>query len=182
MLASMAWASAGLVRSSTASREVLIDVLRPCPDRQPARRLRAKSTNIDMPQGQADAPRHRAGAAPGHRARHRQEANAMNIAVKPEAATVEDVNALPIAELNPARTDRFQNDTIWPVFERLRREDPVHFTPQSEFGPYWSLTRWDDIMAVDTDHEGFTSTEGIGLGRLDDQAEMEKVMGGRSRQ
>ncbi|HWF76131.1 MAG TPA: hypothetical protein VN694_03050, partial [Caulobacteraceae bacterium] len=94
----------------------------------------------------------------------------------------EDAYATPLAELDPARTDRFQNDTIWPVFERLRREDPVHFTADSEFGPYWSLTRWDDIMAVDTDHEGFTSTEGIALGRLADQAEMEKVMGGRSRE
>jgi hypothetical protein len=43
---------------------------------------------------------------------HRQEANAMNIAVKPEAAAPEDVQAIPLAELNPARTDRFQNDTI----------------------------------------------------------------------
>ncbi len=37
-------------------------------------------------------------------------------------------------------------------------------------------------MAVDTNHEAFTSTEGIGLGSLADEAEMEKVMGGRSRE
>ena len=106
----------------------------------------------------------------------------MNIAVKPQAALESDAYALPLAKLNPGRTDRFQNDTIWPVFERLRAEDPVHFTDDSEFGPYWSITRWEDIMAVDTNHEAFTSTEGIGLGRLADEAEMAKVMGGRSRE
>jgi len=91
----------------------------------------------------------------------------MNIAVKPETLAA-DVCAAPLAELNPARPDRFPTDAIWPLFERLRREDPVHFTPQSEFGPYWSITRWNDILAVDTDHEGFTSAEGIVLANVAD--------------
>ena len=61
----------------------------------------------------------------------------MNIAVKVRAAdAAAEIAAMPLEKLNPARADRFYNDTIWPVFERLRREDPVHFTPQSEFGPY----------------------------------------------
>jgi hypothetical protein len=33
-------------------------------------------------------------------------------------------------------------------FERLRSEDPVHYTPESDFGPYWSVTRFDDIKFV----------------------------------
>ncbi len=100
----------------------------------------------------------------------------MNIAVKPEAAAPEDVQAIPLAELNPARTDRFQNDTIWPVFERLRREDPVHYTAESEHGAYWSVTRWDDIMAVDTDHSGFSSLDGIVLPNPKAQEENEKAL------
>jgi cytochrome P450 len=101
----------------------------------------------------------------------------MNIAVKIEAAqaAAEDA-ALPLEKLNPARVDRFYNDTIWPVFARLRREDPVHFTPESEFGPYWSVTKWHDIMAVDTNHEAFSSAEGIGLANLADVAEQERAL------
>jgi cytochrome P450 len=88
----------------------------------------------------------------------------MNIAVKADAkAEIAEAYATPLAELNPARVDRFQADTIWPVFERLRAEDPVHFTAESEFGPYWSVTKWNDIMAVDTNHEAFSSADGIGL-------------------
>src|SRR5258708_5940332 len=93
----------------------------------------------------------------------------MNIAVKVDAASqaaadaAAQAYAIPLAELNPAKVERFQAGTIWPYFERLRREDPVHFTAESEFGPYWSVTRWDDIMAVDTNHEAFSSADGIGL-------------------
>src|SRR3984957_19142231 len=88
----------------------------------------------------------------------------MNIAVKvDQSAEAAEAYAVPLADLNPAKVERFQDDTILPVFERLRREDPVHFTAESEFGPYWSITRWDDIMAVDTDHEAFSSADGIGL-------------------
>jgi len=101
----------------------------------------------------------------------------MNIAVKPESgAELSEAYATPLAELNPANIERFQNDTIWPVFERLRREDPVHFTADSEFGPYWSVTRWEDIMAVDTDHEGFSSADGIGLANLKAMEEQEAAL------
>ena len=97
----------------------------------------------------------------------------MNVAVKPEA---ENINAVPLAELNPGRVDRFRNDTIWPMFARLRKEDPIHFTPESEYGPYWSVTRWDDIMAIDTNHQVFSSASGIALSNLKERAENEEIM------
>jgi cytochrome P450 len=99
----------------------------------------------------------------------------MNIAVKVPAAVVAETAAMPLEKLNPARVQRFYDDTIWPMFERLRREDPVHFTPQSEFGPYWSITKWNDIMAVDTDHEAFSSASGITLPNLEVIAEQERI-------
>jgi cytochrome P450 len=79
----------------------------------------------------------------------------------------QDPNALPLESLNPAHPDLFEADTHWAYFERLRREDPVHFTADSQFGPYWSVTKFDDIMYVDTHHETFSSENiqgGITLG------------------
>lgn len=86
---------------------------------------------------------------------------------------VEDIAALPLEELHPAKAKRFANDTLWPVFERLRREAPVHYTPESEVGAYWSISRWDDIMAVDTDHKTFSSEPNITLlPHVDGQADV----------
>jgi cytochrome P450 len=82
----------------------------------------------------------------------------MNIAIK---ADLDEARAAayaePLAALDPAQPALFQSDTMWPTFERLRREDPVHHTPKSEFGPYWSITKYNDIMAVDTNHQVFSS-------------------------
>ena len=66
-----------------------------------------------------------------------------------------------LATFSPAQPDLFQNDVKWPYFERLRKESPVHFTPDSDHGPYWSVTKYNDIMAVDTNHQVFSSEGGI---------------------
>ena len=67
----------------------------------------------------------------------------------------------PLDQLNPAQPALFQQDDMWWTFERLRREDPVHFTADSDYGPYWSITKYNDIMAVDTNHAVFSSEGGI---------------------
>jgi len=69
------------------------------------------------------------------------------------------INALPLDGLNPADIQYFLDDTAPLVFERLRREDPVHrsFSPVEGMGHYWSVTRYQDIMAVDTNHAAFSS-------------------------
>lgn len=69
----------------------------------------------------------------------------------------QDVNAVPLDRLNPGHPDLFEADKMWAYFERLRREDPVHYTADSQFGPYWSVTKFDDIMHVDTHHQVFSS-------------------------
>ena len=102
----------------------------------------------------------------------------MNIAVRIDSdEAVREAHETPLELLNPGRADRFQKDTIFPVFARLRKEDPVHFTAESDFGPYWSVTRWKDIMAVDTNHEIFSSAQGITLPNLVALAEQQKVLG-----
>lgn len=75
---------------------------------------------------------------------------------------------LPIEELNPAQPELFRRDAFWPYFERLRKEDPVHYCPDSDFGAYWSITRYDDIMYVDTHHKIFSSEGGITLAEQDE--------------
>ena len=69
----------------------------------------------------------------------------------------------PLEVLNPAWASAFRDDAHWPYFERLRAEDPVHWTPDSNYGAFWSITKYNDIMAVDTNHQVFSSAQGIGL-------------------
>ncbi|TXL75378.1 cytochrome P450 [Vineibacter terrae] len=56
----------------------------------------------------------------------------------------------------------YLDDTWQPLFARLRREDPVHFCPDSPYGPYWSVTRYDDIMAVELNHAVYSSSSEVG--------------------
>jgi len=69
--------------------------------------------------------------------------------------------AIPLDQLDISLAERFQNNTFWPFFERLRAEEPVHWCAESEHGPYWSVTKYADIMTVDTNHGVFSSEGGI---------------------
>ncbi len=80
-----------------------------------------------------------------------------------------EAHSLPLAELDPGHPKLFQNDTLWPYFERLRAEAPVHYTPESMFGPYWSVTRYRDILAVEANHEVFSSDWSLGGITIRDQ-------------
>ena len=66
-----------------------------------------------------------------------------------------------LADLDVSRPSLYAKDQWRPCFERLRNEDPVHFHEDSRFGPYWSITKFDDIVAVDTNHKQFSSAKGI---------------------
>ena len=78
--------------------------------------------------------------------------------------------ATPLDKIDVSDPTLYQNDTIWPYFERLRREDPVHYCSDSPFGPYWSITKYHDIMLVDTSHSIFSSEAG-GITILDRKLE-----------
>ena len=69
--------------------------------------------------------------------------------------------SIPLADIDMADPELFRTNTFWPYFERLRKEDPVHYREVHEFGPYWSITKYNDIMAVDTNHEAFSSEPSI---------------------
>lgn len=72
-----------------------------------------------------------------------------------------DVWSIPIDKLDVAQPEIFRDDKQWDYFERLRNEAPIHYCADSKFGPYWSITKYNDIMAVDTNHKVFSSEPGI---------------------
>lgn len=73
-----------------------------------------------------------------------------------------------LATLNVADADYWEAGTYAPLFDRLRAEDPVHYCPESAYGPYWSITKYDDIMSVDTNHQVFSSATKHGGIMMDD--------------
>ncbi|MBB5049711.1 hypothetical protein HNR60_004493 [Rhodopseudomonas rhenobacensis] len=70
--------------------------------------------------------------------------------------------ATPLKDFHPGAPRHFRDDTLWPWFERLRAEAPVHYCTNAPIEPYWSVTKYHDIMNVDTHHEIFSSDSTLG--------------------
>ncbi|TDG13602.1 cytochrome P450 [Seongchinamella unica] len=75
-----------------------------------------------------------------------------------------DPAATPLEEIDFSDPRMFLEDSWYPYFARLRDEAPVHYQAESPFGPFWSVTRFDDIVAVDTNHQDFSSEPAIVIG------------------
>lgn len=52
----------------------------------------------------------------------------------------------------------YSDDNWYSAFEYLRRTEPVHYTSDSPFGPYWSVTKYNDIVEVELNHRVFSSS------------------------
>ena len=87
---------------------------------------------------------------------------------------IPDAYSVPLDQIHPAEPALFKNNVMWSYFERLRKEDPVHYCKRpfdmgmgefldEEIGPYWSVTKYKDIMDVDTNHKVFSSEPAITL-------------------
>jgi cytochrome P450 len=74
-----------------------------------------------------------------------------------QALAREEAFSMPIEEIDVSKPRLFQEDTIGHYFARLRRDDPVHFFENQFYGRFWSVTRYQDIMAVDTNHGVYSS-------------------------
>jgi predicted O-linked N-acetylglucosamine transferase (SPINDLY family)/cytochrome P450 len=84
-------------------------------------------------------------------------------------APLDDPWTMPIERIDVGNPKLFQ-DGVWePYFARLRRDDPVHFADSGEFGQFWSITKYKDIMEVDTSHQRFSSDSALGGITLADQ-------------
>jgi len=76
---------------------------------------------------------------------------------------LEQAWTVPLKEMDISNWYLAEYDVVWPYFERLRKEDPVHYTEDSRYGPFWSITRFNDIKFVDQNHKLFSSQGSIGI-------------------
>ena len=74
-----------------------------------------------------------------------------------QALARQEAFSMPIEQVDVSKPRLFQEDTISHYFERLRRDDPVHFFENAFYGRFWSVTKWQDIMHVDTNHGVYSS-------------------------
>lgn len=98
----------------------------------------------------------------------------MTLAQDPQALAAATIEAasLPLNQFNMSRSAYYQADTAAPYFARLRQDDPVHYCAESRFGPYWSITRHEDMMWVDAHHELFSSAGNITIDEQEEEFEL----------
>ncbi|MEZ4292022.1 MAG: hypothetical protein R3E53_16410 [Myxococcota bacterium] len=63
-------------------------------------------------------------------------------------------------EIDVSDLELWTTDTHWGYFERLRNEDPNHYCAEG-VRPYWSVTRFEDIVRVEKSPEIYSSEPGI---------------------
>ena len=77
---------------------------------------------------------------------------------------IPDVDQLALTEIDISNPFLYGQGQWHSYFKRLRDEAPVHYQANSAFGPYWSVTRYDDIVTVDKDFERFSAEPQIVIG------------------
>ena len=55
------------------------------------------------------------------------------------------VLGVPLDRIDVSQHHLFRTGEVLPLFARLRREDPVHYCADSQYGPYWSVTKLEDV-------------------------------------
>jgi len=79
-------------------------------------------------------------------------------------ASLPDVNTLALEDIDISNPFLYRQGQWGAYFKRLRDGAAVHYQKNSPFGPFWSVTRYDDILFVDKSHELFSSEPQIVLG------------------
>ena len=81
----------------------------------------------------------------------------------PAGFSTPDYRAMPLEDLDVSDPRMFQYDYWHELFARLRKECPIHYQPDSPAGPFWSVTRYEDIVAIERDTETFSSEPSIAI-------------------
>ena len=90
------------------------------------------------------------------------------------ALTERDAPMPSLASIDVSDPAIYEQDTWRPLFARLRREAPIHYCAESRYGPYWSVTRYQDIMSVELDHATYSSQLG-GIQVEDQPSDMKRA-------
>lgn len=72
-------------------------------------------------------------------------------------------NEVALEDYDMSQRELYQNMTFAGFFERMRNEDPVHYCKDSKFGPFWSITKFKDIIEIESNPEVFSSEPTIGI-------------------
>lgn len=78
-----------------------------------------------------------------------------------DSAQLPDPETAPVEEFDVSHPILLQQDLWQPYFARLRKDDPVHYCENSMFGSYWSITKFNDIMEIEKNHDVFSSDRDI---------------------
>jgi cytochrome P450 len=79
-----------------------------------------------------------------------------------QKAAADRARSIPLDDIDVSQPELFRTDSFWPYFDRLRKDAPVHYCKDSMFGPYWSVTKYNDIMDIETNHSVFSSAASLG--------------------
>ena len=74
------------------------------------------------------------------------------------------VDDVALADIDLSNPFLYRQGMWQSYYQRVRDEAPVHYQANSPFGPFWSVTRHADIIAVDKDHETFSAEPFIIIG------------------
>lgn len=88
--------------------------------------------------------------------------NAANPLIKP--IEFPDPYELPLEGLDPSPEALFDSGQHWAYFERLRKEAPVHYSENEAFGGFWNITKFNDIVEIDSKNDIFSSEPNISIG------------------
>jgi cytochrome P450 len=77
--------------------------------------------------------------------------------------------SMPLDQIDVSDPRLYQEDVHLPYFERLRREDPIHYRKDGMYGSFWSVTKFKDIMAVETHPEIYSSAARLGGTNITDR-------------
>ena len=74
----------------------------------------------------------------------------------------QNAETIPLNDIDVSNPKLYQDDIYYQYFARLRREDPVHYRKDGLYGSFWSVTKFKDIMTVETHPEIYSSAARLG--------------------